>query len=85
MSSSPQNRDGVTTPPPRSTVVLLLVDIADTTWRMFLGPIIGGLVGWWADNTWQLFPWLSIAGVVLGCGLTAVLIKQLLKKVGNAQ
>lgn len=71
--------------PPKSTVLLLLGDIADTTWRMFLSPILGGLAGWWADNTWHTFPWLSILGVVLGCGVTALLIKQLLQKVENVK
>lgn len=70
--------------PPKSTVVLMLGDIADTTWRMFLLPLVGALLGWWADNSWHTFPWLSIAGVILGCVGSAVLIKQLLHKVGNA-
>jgi len=71
--------------PPQSTVFMLLGDIADTTWRMFLTPIIGGLLGWWADTSWHTFPWLSIAGVLLGCVGSALFIKQLLQKVGNAQ
>lgn len=71
------------TPPP-STVLLLLGDIADTTWRMFLSPIIGGLLGWWADTTWHTAPWFSIIGVLLGCVMTGFLVRQLLNKIGKS-
>ena len=59
----------------------LIATMADTTWRMFLTPIIGAMLGWWADSTWHTFPWFSLTGVILGCGVTALLIKRLLQKV----
>lgn len=71
-------------PPPRSTVILLLGDIADTTWRMFIPTIGGGLIGWWADSLWHTTPWLSLAGVALGALVAGGLIWQQLKKVDNA-
>lgn len=83
MNTSPSDRDEAPAPPEKSTVVLLLVDIADTTWRMFVPPLIGGLLGWWADSTWHTFPWLSLVGVALGCVGTVVFIRNLLKKVKN--
>lgn len=85
MSTSPSKRDEATEPPAKSTVILLLVDIADTTWRMFVPPIVGGLLGWWADSTWHLFPWLTLVGLALGCVVTAVFIRNLLKKVKNVK
>lgn len=83
MSTSPSHRDEAPTPPEKSTVILLLMDIADTTWRMFVPPLIGGLLGWWADSAWHLFPWLSLTGVALGCVMSAMFIRNLLKKVKN--
>ncbi|MDB5165494.1 MAG: hypothetical protein JWM00_384 [Candidatus Saccharibacteria bacterium] len=82
MSTSPNKRDAPT-PPDKSTVVLLLGDIADTTWRMFV-PTIGSIgLGFWADYSWGTEPWLTIAGIVVGIGATALLIKQQFQKVKN--
>lgn len=83
MSASPNQPDDTPTPPEKSTVILLLMDLADTTWRMFVPPLIGALLGWWADSAWHIFPWLSLTGVVLGCVVTAFFIRNLFKKVKN--
>ena len=83
MSRSQNDRGTTPTPPPQSTVVLLLGTIADTTWRMFI-PIIGlTLLGVFGDNTYQTKPWLTISGIVLGVALASVLVIRQLKKVNR--
>ena len=68
------------TPPSRSTVVLLFTIAADTTWRMFV-PIIGGtILGVWVDNTYATKPWATIAGVVIGVVIAALLVRNQLKR-----
>lgn len=80
MSTSPNKRD-TPAPPDKSTVILLLGDIADTTWRMFV-PTIGSIgLGFWADHSWGTGPWLTIIGIVVGIGATTFLIKQQFQKV----
>lgn len=66
-----------------STVVLLLGDIADITWRMFI-PTVGGLLaGIWLDSVWHTSPWMAAAGFALGIALTAALVRQQIKKVNK--
>jgi hypothetical protein len=81
MGSQPNEDDTPTTPPDRSTVILLLSDIADTTWRMFV-PTLGGTgLGLWADSSLHTTPWLGVLGLVLGIVITAALMRQQFKKV----
>lgn len=72
-------------PPTGSTVLLLLGDIADTTWRMFVPTLGFGALGFWADVSWDTGPWLAIGGVLLGSLAAAGLIKQQLDKVKNVK
>lgn len=76
MSTSSNERGTPPAPPDRSTVILLLGDIADTTWRMFVPPILFIGLGFWADMSWGTKPWLSLAGIVIGIGITAALIRR---------
>lgn len=79
---SPENRDGKKTPPgPRSTVVLMTM--ADTTWRMFVPSIGCTFLGMWCDSTFGTSPWLLFAGVVLGFILAALAVRQQYKKLIN--
>ncbi len=73
------------TPPDRSTVILLLADIADTSWRMFL-PTLGGFgLGLWADVSWATTPWGMLVGVLGGIAATTFLMKQQFQRVKNAK
>ncbi|HRJ90750.1 MAG TPA: AtpZ/AtpI family protein [Candidatus Saccharibacteria bacterium] len=83
MSTSGDNSGGTPTPPVRRAVLLMLGDIADTTWRMF-GPVVvlTGL-GLWADSSYDTGPWLSLAGVLIGSAGAALLVKQQLTKVNQ--
>lgn len=80
MSKSPNHRDDFPTPPSKSTAVLLLRDIADTTWRMFIPTIGITLLGVYADTQFDSLPWGTIAGIILGCTVTALLVRKQFKK-----
>ncbi len=72
------------TPPARSTVLLLLATIADTTWRMF-GPILGGIfLGIWLDYSWGTKPWAMIICLIIGITLTSWLVALQIKRVRRA-
>lgn len=63
-------------PRTRSSAILLLATMADTTWRMFV-PIIGLLVlGLLADKQFGSTPWLMIIGLLAGIALSALLIRR---------
>lgn len=80
MSTSPSHRDEKLTPPDKSTVVLLIGTIGDTTWRMFV-PIIGLLLlGDWLDKTFNTKPVMIITGVVLGSVIAGLLVRNQLRK-----
>lgn len=81
MSTSPDKTDVPETPPSNTTVILLLGTIADTTWRMFVPVILGTVGGMWLDSGWHSQPVMSIAGLLLGAAITAVLIRQQLRNV----
>ncbi len=81
MSTSPDNRDDQGVPPKSSTVILLLLTMGDTTWRMFV-PIIGLMVlGLLADQWLHTKPWAMIIGLAAGVYLAALLVKRQFKKV----
>lgn len=83
MSTSPNNSDDKPTPPSRSTVVLLLGTLADTTWRMFV-PIIGlCLLGRYIDHLADSMPWGTVIGLLLGCIISVLLVLRQLKKVNK--
>lgn len=80
MATSPQKGDDLQMPPNKSTVLLLLT-IADTTWRLFIpivGFTIGGLV---IDKQLGTKPWLMILAILLGTALAIWLVYAQLKKV----
>ena len=80
MKVSPNHSDDTPTPPDKSTVVLLLGSIADTTWRMFVPSIGMTLLGVVADNTFDTKPWLTLLGIALGVAATIVLVRNQFKK-----
>lgn len=64
---------------PPSAVNFMLLTIADTTWRMFV-PTVGLMgLGYWADGQLGTWPWLFIAGVVVGFAIAGLLIMQQLR------
>lgn len=81
MSPSRKDDDVTPTPPDRSTVILLLGTIGDTTWRMFIPTIGMTLLGLYIDKLLHTTPWIMIVTMALGVAITAYLIKDQIKRV----
>lgn len=82
MATSPQKGDDHQLPPNTSTVILMLT-IADTTWRLFVPSVGLTLLGLVLDKQFGTKPWLMIAGIVLGVALAVLLVRLQLKKVNK--
>lgn len=63
----------------KSAIAPVLLDMADTTWRMFVPTIGLLLVGRHFDVQYGTKPWLMLAGAVLGSLVAAMLIRNQLK------
>lgn len=81
MSASQHDDDKTPIPPDRSTVILLLATIGDTTWRMFVPTIGMTLLGLFVDKWLHTTPWVMVVGMTIGIGITALLVKDQLKRV----
>jgi hypothetical protein len=81
MSTSPNKGDGNSVPPDSSTVILLLLTIADTTWRLFIPSIGFTVAGLLLDKQFGTTPWIMIAGIILGIIVAILLVRAQLKKV----
>jgi hypothetical protein len=81
MSTSPNKGDGKNVPPDSSTVILLLLTLADTTWRLFVPSVGLTIAGLLLDKQFGTKPWLMITGVILGVLIAILLIRMQLKKV----
>ncbi len=80
-TSSQKPGDSETPPTNKSSVVLLLGDLGDTTWRMFV-PTIGLLLaGVYVDDHMGTKPWGLIVGIGIGTVIAGFLIKKQLRKV----
>lgn len=80
MTTSPNKGDDHPLPPKHSTVLLMLT-IADTTWRLFV-PIIGlTILGLVADKQMDTKPWVMITGIIIGMLVAVLLVRQQIKKV----
>lgn len=81
MSTSPNKGDDNGVPPDSSTVILLLLTLADTTWRLFIPTVGFTILGLILDKQVQTTPWIMIAGIVVGVVVAILLIRAQLKKV----
>ncbi|PID31482.1 hypothetical protein CR983_00830 [Candidatus Saccharibacteria bacterium] len=64
--------------------LLLLGDVADTTWRMFI-PTIGMMVlGLAADMTYESTPMLTFAGVIVGAAIAVWLVWLQIKRLRSS-
>ncbi|QQS22440.1 hypothetical protein IPM09_02795 [Candidatus Saccharibacteria bacterium] len=59
---------------------VLILTIADTTWRMFVPTISLILLGNLADDTWHTKPYGLLIGATIGALIAGLLIKQQLAK-----
>lgn len=83
MNTSQNDGDKKPTPPERSTVILLLGTIGDTTWRMFVPTIGLTVLGLLADKQFGTTPWIMTLGIILGALLAAALVRRQIKKVNE--
>lgn len=81
MIKSPKSNIDKATGQPRSAAILLLITIADTTWRAFVPTIGGTLFGVWLDHAFNTVPYLTFTMVVVGFTASALLINMQLKSV----
>jgi hypothetical protein len=81
MGTSQNDDEKKPVPPDQSTVVLLLGDIGDTTWRMFVPTVGLTVLGLLADKWLHTTPWLMSAGIVIGAGIAYLLVRRQIKKV----
>lgn len=81
MSTSQNDGDKTPTPPDRSTVILLLGTMGDTTWRMFVPTIGLTVLGLLADKWLHTTPWIMTAGIIVGILGAYVLVKRQIKEV----
>lgn len=65
-------------------VNVLLLDMADTTWRMFIPTIGLLLIGRRLDVRYDTKPWLMLAGALVGGLIAAWLVKRQLAGGGRA-
>ncbi len=61
----------------------LVVDIADTSWRMFVPTVSMILVGAWLDAKLGSAPYMVVAGAVVGAFVSFLLIKKLLTTIAK--
>lgn len=80
MKSSQDTPKGESNPPEKSTGILLLKDIGDATWRMFVPLIVGVVLGLMIDKHMDCSPWALLGGVIVGLAITALLIRNMYKK-----
>lgn len=80
MAPSPKSGDDHQMPPKQSTVLLLLT-IADTTWRLFIPTIGFTIVGILVDKQLGTKPWIMIAAIALGIATAYLLVRSQIKKV----
>lgn len=86
MSAAAADKSDKSTPPAKSTVVLLFMIAADTTWRMFVPIIAGTALGVWADNLYGTKPWSTVAGISIGILIAAWLVRnQMNRKLSNGK
>ncbi|HEU4830990.1 MAG TPA: AtpZ/AtpI family protein [Candidatus Saccharimonadales bacterium] len=79
MTQSPKSKDK-TTDQPRPAAILLLITIADTTWRMFAPTIGGTFAGIGLDHIFNTAPWLTITMVILGFAMSMTLVTLQIRK-----
>jgi F0F1-type ATP synthase assembly protein I len=58
----------------------ILLDLADTTWRILVPVVIFSGLGMFIDIKAHTKPWVTLAGMVVGFIIAGVLVKRLLQR-----
>lgn len=81
--TSPDKKGDEKSLPPKQSTVLLLLTIADTTWRLFIPTIGFTIAGLLLDKQLGTKPWIMVVSMMLGVGVALLLTRSQLKKVKN--
>ncbi len=65
----------------KNAVLMILGDIADTAWRMFIPTIGATILGLSIDKTLHTTPWIMIIMMIIGIAVAALLVQRQLKRV----
>lgn len=69
--------------PPKTSTVILMLTIADTTWRLFVPSVGLTILGLILDKQFGTKPWVMIAGIVFGVVIAVLLVRMQIKKVSK--
>jgi F0F1-type ATP synthase assembly protein I len=75
----PKQRQARAADPLDHTTATLLLTMADTTWRMVVPTAILATLAVMADLRWHTKPWLTLASLPVGLGLSVLLVRRQLK------
>ena len=67
--------------PEKSPVILLLGDVADTTWRLFLPVTLAAIIGIVADKKLETTPWVMFMSIIIGTTIAIWLLILQLKRI----
>jgi hypothetical protein len=81
--ASPTKKGDEKSLPPKQSTVLLLLTIADTTWRLFIPTIGFTIAGLLLDKQFGTTPWVMVVSMALGVAIALLLTRSQLKKVKN--
>ncbi|HYG84009.1 MAG TPA: AtpZ/AtpI family protein [Verrucomicrobiae bacterium] len=81
-TQQPKDRDPAPVPS-KTTVILLIGTLVDTTLRLFIPVIAGLLIGLWIDHQTNTKPALTIVGVLIGVVVAALLIYAQIKAINK--
>lgn len=79
--ASPTDKGDEKSLPPKQSTVLLLLTIADTTWRLFIPTVGFTIMGLLADKQFGTKPWIMVAGIIFGVTTAYLLVRSQIKKV----
>lgn len=80
MTQSPRPKMNMTNQP-HSAAILLLLTILDTTWRTFIPPVGGTVIGIGLDNSLHTAPIYTTVMIIIGFAVSAVLVGLQIRKV----
>lgn len=79
--ASPTKKGDEKSLPPKKSTVLLLLTIADTTWRLFVPAVGFTILGLVVDKQLGTTPWLMVLAIIVGAGIAFLLVRSQIKKV----
>lgn len=83
MKQTQQPKDDPAPAPSRSTAILLIKTVADTTLRLFVPSVGGTVIGVIIDNIYDTKPWGTVVGVIGGALLAFMLVYMQIKKINR--